>query len=558
MRRGAKEEADRGRVCAAHDDPVSRIAAVTPPAHDQPVAGTSPPEQDQLARRDLPVRRVEEDPLAAGGRVQVQERATDPLVAFMPQYAQPRLGSANLLEECGGSIGRTIVEDEDLEWHTQPPRHGRVVNHCVADRTLFIERGDHDAEFRPCSGILRLVLLKPLGGQYWGQSDRLAALGASWLAISWALQNVYEAFYLAHWWTVLAFLVGVAAAVTLLRSGRWGPVLALLAAVSTGLMEHLSRPSKPESDTLAVVNAAWHLLTSGTDPYGPAIAASVPPGALFEYPPGVLALYGPLLELVHDGSIVERGSSMLLVLLLGALAWRVGPGRAALAAALYGTYIYGTIRALDQSDDTTLALLLAVGMLLLWQGERAGIRGGVAFWASVPVFALVVLFKQLAWPIYLFVALYLWFDRPGGRRHVVATAAIVTAAVLPFFVWGPAQFLAAMVVSVYPGHPNIYGINPLGTLNMVFPALATTLGPLNTFAQLGGLGLTLYLLLRHRSRDIRGALLQGMSALFAAIFLSRWTSPTYYMLLLELLCVLVATWALEPDRPQTDASPVTR
>lgn len=380
-------------------------------------------------------------------------------------------------------------------------------------------------------------------------TERSLATVASALALGWAIDHFYTYWlYRRDWWVVPIFAVGVIALGACLRGFSWGPALSLVAAIAAGIGEREWRPPKAESDVLATIVEAFDLLRRGIDPYGAPITQSIPPGGTLHYPPGVFAIYGTAVVSGIEVIQVERASAMLLVVLLALTAWRMGFGRAAVITALYGTYQYATTRSLDFGTDTSLALLLGAGLILLWFAESLPKRTARwAFWGAVPFLALALLDKQLSWPIYLFVAVYLWFERPGGRRHVLATAGIAVATCIPFFLWGPREFLEGLVTEV-TYHRSIYGINPLGMLTLMSPTAAEQLAPFSSVLQLGTLAVVVILFLRRRQRALAGAFAQGLAALFVALVLSRWTSPAYYMLLVPLTCLLIAIWPFEGTR----------
>src|SRR5206468_169411 len=118
-----------------------------------------------------------------------------------------------------------------------------------------------------------------------------------------------------------------------------------------------------------------------------------------------------------------------------------------------------------------------------------------AFWGAVPFLALALLHKQLSWPIYLFLAAYLWFERPSGKRHVLVTTGIAVAACAPFLLWGPAQFLEGLLIEL-TYHQSVYGLNPLGTLFLMWPTFAVSIAPFSSLLQIGTLAVVVVVLLR--------------------------------------------------------------
>ncbi len=378
--------------------------------------------------------------------------------------------------------------------------------------------------------------------------------------MSWAVADYYDFYSLRHWWAVPILLAGAIAGGLILARQALGPAAALIAGVAAGLAEHAWRTPVTQSDTLWNIRGAFNLLRTGQNPYGVLIENGVPPGtfqgpvppALFAYPPGPFIVYGPAITLGMDLSTVERVSAILTILLIAALAWRVGPGRAALGATLFGTFTYASFRALDSSNDTTIGLLFIVGTLLLWQWERRGRWAREAYVAAVPVFALALLSKQLGWFIYLPIALHLWFDPPGGRRHVMLTAALAAAAILPFFVWGPAALVGAFILGV-TAHQSVYGLNLLGMIAAIDKTLADRLSIGNNWILAAGAAITIAGLIRWRARSIPVALAQGCLLMFVVIFLAGWSSPAYYLSLAALLALLVAITPFGSTTPHPGA-----
>lgn len=384
--------------------------------------------------------------------------------------------------------------------------------------------------------------------------DRLAALCAAWLVVSWAVAHFYDWYTSGHWWATPILLLGVAALGLIVAGRRLGPIVALAAGTAAGLAEDIWRDPRAQSDVLPAIREAAATLASGHSPYGVPLTSTIPPGAFYEYPPGPLLVYGPAFSIFTETGL-ERLSALLVVIVIAALAWRIGAGRAAIASTLYGTYLYGAFRAIDSSTETTLAFLLVLGTVLVWRGGEDDRGARWAYWLAVPVFALVVLMKQSAWIIYPFIALYLWRSGARGRRHVLLTAALVIAVMVPFFVAAPAAFIGGLL-DVF--HKNIYGLNLLGTLNMTQPEIAAAISPHNTWIQLSALAAVTIYMLRRPASSVTLALAQGAAAFAVAAFFARWTSPSYYMLLAILACAIVGLAPLEEIRSRTPVTTVRR
>lgn len=314
--------------------------------------------------------------------------------------------------------------------------------------------------------------------------------------------------------------------------------------MTAGIAEHLFRPAIAESDVLAQIVAASRLFWAGHDPY--LVPANAMVGGRYLYPPGPLLLYGAVLELVGASipiEAVERAAGVLTVLILAATARWAGPSRAALVATLFGTYLFGTFRSLDGDNNTTLALVFILGIVLLMRAERDDRTGRAAYLLSMPVLAFGVLLKQLAWPLYLFIALHLW-STSRGRWHVVTTVAIVLLAILPFALDDPSVLTRMLLVVA--NKPTIYGLNVLGAVQMVDPQLARSLLPLDVFVQLVGAVLVALLVLRTGSRDVPAAVGRAIVVMFVLMVFSNWTSPAYYTFMGTLVLFVIAITGTRP------------
>lgn len=387
-----------------------------------------------------------------------------------------------------------------------------------------------------------------------GSLDRIGALAAACLVASWAISDRY---LLIHWWSP-AYLVFAGASVLLLLVGaRVAPWLALATAMFAGIEEQLWRAPVSGSDALAVVKEAIAVLAAGKNPYLHEYAVSIPAELGVGYPPGMFLVYWPFVGLAGDLRAVERVSGILVVMLLAALAWRAGPGRAALACALYGTFGLAALRAIDGSNDTTLALLVLLGIVLLAYGTGPTRRARFLYWASVAPLAAALLFKQLAWPVYAFLALWLWRSSPAGRRHVAVTLGIAVAITAPFVLWDPGAFLSHVVLFPRELLPRpLWGLNVWATLNDLNPPLVAALEPVINPVFFAVVGATAIVFARRPARHLAGALAQGIGVLFVSLFLARWTTSPWYTYGFALLCGVLALAPLgeteAADRPQED------
>lgn len=380
--------------------------------------------------------------------------------------------------------------------------------------------------------------------------DRWPALLACWLVSAWALGDLTDHYASGRWYTLPIFIAAAVAVLLILRRDQLGSWLALAAGVAAGAAEHLNRPSVVESDVLQQIGLAIRILQSGRDPYTALPVELL--GGPYLYPPGPLFLYAAARELVGDLVTVERIAGLLTIALLALTARWAGAGRAALVTTAYGTYLFGTFRSLDGDNNTTLALLFCGGAFLLMRGETDDRPGRWSFWASVPVLALGVLLKQLAWPVYAFIALHLWSSR-RGRWHILATIAIVAAAIAPFAVDDPSIVLR-LVVGVVGNKSTVYGMNLLGGLAIFQPQLARSLIPVTVAVEVVTALVVTLLALRTGTKDLPDAILRSLGVLFILMILSNWTSPAYYMLLSTLFCFVVAVIGTRKPSPKRGAS----
>ena len=374
-----------------------------------------------------------------------------------------------------------------------------------------------------------------------GPADRMAAIAAMSIVVSYGITHRFEQ---GHWWSTV-LLVLAALALAALLAGRPAGRAALVVAVATGLAERVWRTPFRESDALPAVREALQTLLAGQNPYTHLTLATQPlPTFGFAYPPGALLFYLPAMPFTSDLRAVERIASLFVVLLLASLAWKAGASRAALATAAFGVFELAGFRALDGSNDTSLtALLLLTVTLLVYALERREgghvVRSGPVFWASALPLALAVLFKQLAWPIALFLLLFVWRDVRGGRVYVAVVAALVIAASLPFVIWDPVAFIQGPFMEPFK-HKDVWGANVWAILEDVRPGLVAAAGPVPSILAVVALAGTTIVLARRPQRDIVGALGAGLIALFVTLCFSRWTTSVYYIFGFALACAVIA------------------
>lgn len=362
----------------------------------------------------------------------------------------------------------------------------------------------------------------------------MAALAAGWLLLSWAVATYYDHNPLKLWWLLPIFALAALSFGFTVVNRQIGPWLTAVSAVIGAVAEQVWRTPTIESDSVDYVHGAFRILSLGTNPYLVPIAETIPPGALYVYPPGTFLVYGPFFALGSDGIVVARIAAVIIVLTLAVVGLRIGPGRAALAAATYGVFSYGAFRVIDGSTDTVMAMLLVVGVgLLTYPGPRA-------HWASAVVLGLAIAYKQPVWPAYLLLAYFLW--RTQHRRHIAVSLGLAVATIVTFLIAAPGPFVNSVLITALTSsnHLNAYGLNlpvMLATLFPALPVLSVSL-PLTLI----GLGGSVAFFFLHPAKDLRTALLQGVTVTFIGFVLAAWTSPSYYMYLAAPLCLLIALY----------------
>jgi hypothetical protein len=192
---------------------------------------------------------------------------------------------------------------------------------------------------------------------------RVAYAGAVLHCLSWAINADYEQPDPLH--TIL-ILAGAACLALIVRGDEHAGWAALGYALVTGLAFHLTfNPPVGFVDVHDATDEALRTLARGGNPYTHQFLQTRPIGSPFPYLPGELAFYA--LWKLAFGSIflADRISAICILVVLAAMAPLVGRPIAALATALYGLSPMAVLRAADGSNDTALALLVYVGIVLL-------------------------------------------------------------------------------------------------------------------------------------------------------------------------------------------------
>ncbi|MGP6155948.1 MAG: hypothetical protein ACLPYS_00160 [Vulcanimicrobiaceae bacterium] len=320
------------------------------------------------------------------------------------------------------------------------------------------------------------------------------------------------------------------------RRAAWA-VLALSVALGLGL--RLEFTPFRASDVMPATHEALATLLAGGNPYAHDYLTTQPQHSIFPYLPGEIAFYALTEPLVPAWlGPPDRLAGMLVLLLIGSLAFVAGPLRAALFAALYATFTMAIQNSSDGGNDTALALLTCGSVIAGAWGAAArhpALRS-VLYGLAAALLGWAICFKMLAWLIAPFVARWLLATSPRPKRDGAILAAVALLPILPFFFWNPAG-LVGNIVSAPTFHPNIWGLNlwsfpfQLGiepTWPLTIPAvmLLTALAGAVFAFRVGG-------------EDLGSGVAAGCIWLLAVVLVSRWTTSAYYTYPLTVLSAAV-------------------
>jgi hypothetical protein len=368
-----------------------------------------------------------------------------------------------------------------------------------------------------------------------GGWNRFLLLLAATMAIYWSLGE----------WNVLAVArgmlpLGVLVGWWTLRDGRWASWVTLGYTVLVGMIDRLGHPIRVDSDVWATTSEAINVLAHGHNPYAHYYLAADP--STFPYLPGEIAFYAVAKALSGGVLGADRWTGIGIIFLLAGLAFCIGPSRAAVVTGLYATLAIAGYYAVDGSNDTSLAFLVVLAVVLLACSERAN-RGSRAFlYASAFVFAWALLFKQFAWLIYPFVILYLRQRGNEWRGYLAVGFGVVALGILPFLATAPVRFIEG-VVGQLGAHHQVVGLNFWKGMEIVAPSLVHKMLPVMPITSLIAIVLVGGVLLMRPASNLGFALLQGLSLLFVALFFERWATANYYI---GASAILAASLALVP------------
>jgi hypothetical protein len=342
-----------------------------------------------------------------------------------------------------------------------------------------------------------------------------------------------------------------------MRNARAGWAVLLLATLlGIGLRVEFS-PFRA-SDVMPATHEAIATLLSGGNPYAHDYLQTQPLHSIFPYFPGEIAFY-----LVSEPLVPawlgppDRLAGILIVLLIASLGLVVGPARAALFTALYGTFPMGIQNSADGGNDTALALLTCAAIVAgAWgaASESSRVRS-VLYALGAATLGWAVCFKLLSWPIAPFVARWLIGTSPRPRRDAAVLGLVALGPLLAFFVWNPLGMLGN-VLSAPTFHPNVWGLNlwsiPFQLGNAEPPSWAALIPAVMALAAVGGGALAL----RYRTGDLGLSVLAGCLWLLVILAASRWTTSSYYTYALTVLAAAAPLIGRLPIAPKLgDANP---
>jgi hypothetical protein len=342
---------------------------------------------------------------------------------------------------------------------------------------------------------------------------------------------------------VLSAGLGAAVLGVLMLTTRMSPWVVLGYVATAGVALRLHQPVIIDSDVWKSIVEGNAILFGGHDPYALCCQTTVPPGSPLPYLPGAL-LYGLLQNGWWNGlAALDRPAGIVVVLAIAALARVYGPGWVALAGSIYSISVLAIWRAVDGSNDTALAALLAIGVVALVYALATPAanprRQLVLYVISAVFFGWAIGFKALAWPVYPFVARAI---PPERRRLWLGLSLGVFAALcVPFFVWNPTAFVRQIVLG-FTFHTNVYGLSIWNVLDHDMPGATAGLGIVPTLVALLAVLGAAYLLWRRKPATVGEALAQSGALLAIIVAVPRWSSSAYYTYAFAIVALAVATF----------------
>jgi len=312
------------------------------------------------------------------------------------------------------------------------------------------------------------------------------------------------------------------------------------------------------ADVLDATREAIQVVLSGRNPYLHAFMTTRPAHAPFPYLPGEIFFYGvPYLFHVSVG-MTEWCAGIGILFLIAASAPIVGAARASICTALYALCSGSNV---TLTNDVGLAFTAICAILLLAWSETLSERGAsrraisICFYASAVFFAWALLFKALFWPVFPFIAVYLWRrDQRTAKNYLSIILGICQLTVLPFLFSGAGGFLFNVFEGFVYHHRVFWGINLWNGMHTAGVGIRPGgIVPMITdFIVVGGVCL---LLLRRPSLSLGAAVMRGSGCLATVLLLSRYTPFVYWtfasIILIGALALLPQTTASVPQSAET-------
>jgi hypothetical protein len=319
------------------------------------------------------------------------------------------------------------------------------------------------------------------------------------------------------------FIIGGLAA----ASVRWsiGPI-AVLALVFAGVDLRIDYAATG-SDVLIVTRAAIEHALAGGNPYGIGYPESTPPGAPFPYGPLALLWYMPPIP----AQAIEFIVSMAI---LGVLALRGGM----MGLAIYATAPVLVATAADGSNDTSLGLLLLIGLATL---PRKAVVG--AF-----VLGLAVAFKPTA---------AAWVAPLIGWGGLPVLAAVSAGAAL---LWLPAVLMWSLrsIQASIAGAATLHE-TPYYSLAFALERFGLRIPETVLLATSTGAGALLAIVSLFRVRSTDGVIGWGALIFLVTLFGGFWSTFAYFAAVAPILCWRLDSWTGGDDaRVRWQGDPVGR
>jgi hypothetical protein len=393
-------------------------------------------------------------------------------------------------------------------------------------------------QFRPWLALLRgltnillcAAVLSVASPAKWGAGVRRVAAG--WLIVVFAVTPVLASIELR--WRVDEAPGANGTYVSATHDGGVLQTEMAVRALSAGENPYAIRYDTPPMSRARDSNpAAWRSIGYEENP----AFAHLP------YPPGVLvAVAGPqlaaeALDLAWDTRFLYLGCALALAWALGSMV-PTGSWRRMVWLATLCTPFLGEFLVVGRNDVLVLLPLALFGRALV-----RGRHGAAAAWLGV-----ALSMKQLA----VFALPFLFLACPE-RKRLWPALAIPAAICLPFFVWGPADFVSDLLwfnVSGYPLRWDGFGLSPIafGLGLVAHPAEAAPWGWASVVA-IVATGAALVVWVRREPTAVRALVASGLW-LWVSLFLARFFADNYVA-----TPVVFFALALLASRPVVESAP---